>query len=156
MKIIAVAFAAALAIGASMPVAQAAQNPNAGGTSLKVNTQGLLHAADELSARRGGGGGHGHGHRGGGGRHGWHGGGGGTDAVPGAVIATGMADAVMAGAATAATDTAATDGGLVIAFAGGSGVTAGWSRSAAGAAGKAKSESSGASAGAFSLLGVEI
>ena len=81
---------------------------------------------------------------------------GGTDAVPGAVIATGMADAVMAGAATAATDTAATDGGLVIAFAGGSGVTAGWSRSVAGAAGKAKSESSGASAGAFSLLGVEI
>ena len=80
----------------------------------------------------------------------------GMDAVTGAVIATGMADAVMAGAATAATDTAATDGGLVIAFAGGSGVTAGWSRSAAGAAGKAKSESSGASAGAFSLLGVEI
>ena len=78
MKSIAVVFAAALALGAAMPAAQAAQNTNTGGTALKVQTDSLLHVADEVSARKGGGGGrHGHGRGGGGGRHGWHGGGGG-------------------------------------------------------------------------------
>lgn len=67
MKTIAVVFAAALALGAAMPAAQAAQNP--AGTSLKVQSSGIAHAADQFSSRRGGWHGHGGGHR-----HGWHGG----------------------------------------------------------------------------------
>jgi hypothetical protein len=63
MRTIAVVFAAALALGAAMPAALAAQNTKTGGTSLQLQTDDLLHGSDELSARRGGK------------RHGWHRGG---------------------------------------------------------------------------------
>ena len=66
MKTIAVVFAAALALAAAMPSAQAAQNGV--GTQIKVQTAGAVHAGDELSSRHRGW----HGHRGGY-RHGWHG-----------------------------------------------------------------------------------
>lgn len=60
MRTIAVVFAAALALGAAMPAAQAAQISNKGGISLQVQTDSLLNSSDELSARKGKK------------RHGWH------------------------------------------------------------------------------------
>ncbi len=122
MKTIAVVFAAALALGAAMPAAQAAQNTKMGGTSLQVQTDGLLHGSDELSARQGGkrhwrrGGRKWHGHHGWR-RHGWRG-------HRGWHGWRGHGGAAMAGV-------------TAIVTAGRSGITAAWCRSAAGGAGKA-------------------